>query len=70
MIMSKRKAFAQNLKVAIIREGITNAMLAEWSGVSLYSINDYTSGRTMPRKGNLEKLCRVLRMDPEELCKQ
>lgn len=65
--MSKRKTFAQNLKVAIIREGITNAMLAEWSGVSLYSINDYTSGRTMPRKVNLDKLCKVLRVTRDEL---
>ncbi len=65
--MSNRKTFAQNLKVAIIREGITNAMLAEWSGVSLYSINDYTSGRGFPKEKNLKKICAVLRVTQDEL---
>lgn len=52
--------FADKLKVARKKAGLSQAELAERIGVSVRSFTEYECGRSVPRQKNLEKLADVL----------
>lgn len=58
--MTQKEPFAERLRWILEEEDITVAMLAEWSGVSAYTINSWMKGTT-PRPQNLLPIAKVLR---------
>lgn len=55
------------LKEARARRYLSMRELATKAGVSLATIRDVESGRTVPRLGTARKLAQALEMDPDEV---
>ncbi len=55
--------FITRLKEAMQKEQITAARLSTVSGISKPLISMYLSGKTTPRKGNIQKLADALGVD-------
>lgn len=60
--MSKPTRLRQILK----DEGITQEMLAEWSGLHVNTIGHWGRGETTPKAKNIAKIAKVLRRDAKE----
>ena len=68
-ITKKKTALAENLRKILTEEGISVAMLAEWSSVSVHTIrgwlyHDRVAKRNSP---SLRRVADVLRVGAEEL---
>ena len=68
-ITKKKSALAENLRKILTEEGISVAMLAEWSSVSVHTIrgwlyHDRVAKRNSP---SLRRVADVLRVGAEEL---
>ena len=68
-ITKKKSALAENLRQILSDEGITVAMLAEWSGVSVHTIRGWLYHDRVARKNSpsLRRVADVLRVGVEEL---
>ena len=68
-ITKKKSALAENLRRILSEEDITVAMLAEWSGVSVYAIKGWLYSGRVARKNSpsLKRVADVLRVSEEEL---
>ena len=68
-ITKKKSALAENLRRILSEEDITVAMLAEWSGVSVYAIKGWLYSGRVARKNSpsLKRVADVLRVGAEEL---
>jgi len=68
-ITKKKSALAENLRQILSEEGITVAMLAEWSDVSVNTIRGWLYNNRIARKNStsLKRVADVLRVGVEEL---
>jgi hypothetical protein len=68
-ITKKKTALAENLRQILSDEGITVAMLAEWSDVSVGTIKGWLYNNRIARKNSpsLKRVADVLRVGVEEL---
>ena len=68
-ITKKKSALAVNLRQILSDEGITVAMLAEWSDVSVNTIRGWLYNNRIARKNSpsLKRVADVLRVSVEEL---
>ena len=62
-----RRHFAARLRRRMIIRGITQAELAELSGIPYSSINKYMNGRATPSGYNIDRLCYALQCPASEL---
>lgn len=60
-------SFASELIKARNERGLTQAALAEKSGLSLSAVKAYESGRNMPGARELRELCQALQISPNKL---
>lgn len=60
-------SFASELIKVRSEQGLTQAQLAEKSGLSLSAIKAYESGRNMPGARELRELCQALQTSPNKL---
>ena len=69
IVKKKKTALAENLRQILSDEGITVAMLAEWSGVSVGTIRGWLYYDRVAKKHspNLKRVADVLRVSVEEL---
>ena len=49
----------QAIKELRVRQGLTQGQLAERCGMSTTSVSELETGKTMPPKATIEKLCRA-----------
>ena len=56
-----------NLKTYIVNSGLELNTIAECMGVSLKTLNNYLSGRTMPRLLQIRNLCKLLNIKAQSL---
>jgi predicted nucleic acid-binding Zn ribbon protein len=68
-IVKRKSALAENLRKILTEEGISVAMLAEWSGVSLGTIRGWVYYDRVAKKHspNLKRVADVLRVSVDEL---
>ena len=68
-ITKKKSALAVNLRKILTEEGISVAMLAEWSDVSVNTIRGWLYNDRVARKNStsLRRVADVLRVSVEEL---
>jgi len=68
-ITKKKSALAVNLRQILSDEGISVAMLAEWSDVSVNTIRGWLYNNRIARKNSpsLKRVADVLRVSVEEL---
>jgi transcriptional regulator with XRE-family HTH domain len=68
-ITKKKSALAENLRRILTEEGISVAMLAEWSDVSVNTIRGWLYNNRIARKNyaSLKRVADVLRVSVEEL---
>ena len=68
-ITKKKSALAVNLRKILTEEGISVAMLAEWSDVSVNTIRGWLYNNRIARKNSpsLKRVADVLRVSVEEL---
>jgi len=68
-ITKKKSALAVNLRRILTEEGISVAMLAEWSDVSVNTIRGWLYNDRIARKNSpsLKRVADVLRVSVEEL---
>ena len=68
-ITKKKSALAENLRKILTEEGISVAMLAEWSGVSVGTIRGWLYYDRVAKKHSpsLNRVADVLRVGVEEL---
>ena len=60
--------FGKRLKELRKKAGLSQQQLAELVGMeSLNNISKLETGEQLPKKENLEKICRALRVEPREL---
>ena len=69
IVKKKKSALAENLRQILSDEGITVAMLVEWSGVSLGTIRGWLYYDRVAKKHspNLKRVADVLRVGVDEL---
>ena len=69
IVKKKKTALAENLRQILSDEGITVAMLAEWSGVSVGTIRGWLYYDRVAKKHSpsLKRVADVLRVSVEEL---
>ena len=66
--MKLTKNFGKRLKEIRKRKGLSQQQLAELVGMeSTNNISKLESGEQLPKKENLEKICKVLNVDVKEL---
>ena len=61
--------FKDWLKKERIKKGLSQAELAEKSGVVLYTISNYERGQTKPRIDKVKKLCAALDVEITKITK-
>ena len=61
--------FKDWLKRERIKKGLSQAELAEKSGVVLYTISNYERGLTKPRIDKVKKLCEALDVEVTKITK-
>ena len=68
-ITKKKSALAVNLRKILTEEGISVAMLAEWSDVSVNTIRGWLYNNRIARKNStsMKRVADVLRVSVEEL---
>ena len=68
-ITKKKSALAVNLRKILTEEGISVAMLAEWSDVSVNTIRGWLYNNRIARKNStsMKRVADVLRVGVEEL---
>ncbi len=59
--------FAENLRALRRRKGYTQRQLAELSQLSVSSIEAYEEGKRLPLFTQMQRLCQVLQVTPQEL---
>ena len=59
--------FGKRLKEIRKRKGLTQEQLAELVGMETVNISKLELGEHLPKKENLEKLCKALEIEPKEL---
>ncbi len=59
--------FAENLRALRRRKGYTQRQLAELSQLSVSSIEAYEEGKRLPLFAQMQRLCQVLQVTPQEL---
>ena len=59
--------FAENLRALRRRKGYTQRQLAELSRLSVSSIEAYEEGKRLPLFPQMQRLCQVLQVTPQEL---
>jgi transcriptional regulator with XRE-family HTH domain len=60
--MPRKPVFADHVRTARLRRGLTVSEVAEQVGVSQASIYFWERDRTRPRDANLAALCKVLKL--------
>lgn len=60
--MPKKQSLSEHLREGRVKRGLSVVELAEAVGVSPASIYIWQRGDHQPRSGNLDALCRVLRL--------
>lgn len=65
--MFTKDNFAQNLRILIRMNGLSQAELAEATGVSSQTISNYVNARYSPNSENLRVLANFFHVTPEEL---
>jgi transcriptional regulator with XRE-family HTH domain len=60
--MARKPVFADQVRAARLRRGLSVAEVAERVGVSTASIYFWEGNRTRPRDANLAALCKVLKL--------
>lgn len=68
-ITKKKSALAVNLRKILTKEGITVAMLSEWSGVPRRTIESWIAGRE-PGAEKLMRVAQVLRRPMDDFFKE
>lgn len=66
LTQSQRVALAQQVKVARVERGLTQAELAEAAGVSRQTVSNMETGQRAPQEGALRKLMDVLGIELSE----
>lgn len=65
----QRIVISKALNRIMVKEDLTNKMLAEWAGLHLNTIQRLRAGKTGASVGTLIKIAEVLQVTPEELMK-
>jgi transcriptional regulator with XRE-family HTH domain len=60
--MARKPAFAEQVRSARLRRGLSVAQVAEQVGVSTASVYFWEHDRVRPRDANLTALCKVLKL--------
>jgi transcriptional regulator with XRE-family HTH domain len=67
--MTLKQAFIKNLKDFRKKEGLSQAQLAEYSGISSVYIAEIEIGKKFPSIGVIEKIAVILKIEPYMLFK-
>ena len=59
--------FYLRLRILRIKNGLTQAKLAELTGIPTHTISEYETGKHTPRLKNIGKLCEALDVTPTKL---